>query len=59
MSATGLVLVYGGRLTFNLFYDLSPMLQGGEAFPVAIGLALMLSGHLFLVWLADLEIAAP
>ena len=59
LSATGLVLVYGSRLLFNLFYDLSPMLQGGEAFPVAIGIALLLGGHLFLVWLADLEIDPP
>ncbi len=59
LSTAGLVLVYGSRLLFNLFYDLSPMLQGGEAWPVAIGLALMLCGHLLLVWLADLEIEPP
>ncbi len=59
LSATGLVLVYGSRLVFNIFYDLSPMLQGGEAWPVATGLILLLSGHLFLVWLADLEIEPP
>ena len=59
LTATGLALVYGSRLLFNIFYDLSPMLQGGEAWPVAIGLGLMLVGHLFLVWLADLEIDPP
>jgi len=59
LSSIGLVLVYGSRLVFNLFYDLSPMLQGGEAWPVALGLALMLCGHLLLVWLADLEIEPP
>ncbi len=59
LSAIGLVLVYGSRLLLNLFYDLSPILQGWEAWPVALGLVLMLSGHLFLVWLADLEIDPP
>lgn len=59
LAATGLVLVYGSRLLFNLFFDLSPMLQGGEAIPVAVGLGLLLSGHLLLVWLADLEIDPP
>ncbi len=59
LSAIGLVFIYGSRLLFNIFYDLSPMLQGGEAWPVAIGLALLLSGHLLLVWLADLEISPP
>jgi len=59
LSSIGLVLIYGSRLLFNLFYDLSPMLQGGEAWPVALGLAMLLSGHLFLVWLADLEIEPP
>ncbi|MBA3240924.1 MAG: hypothetical protein H0T60_06825 [Acidobacteria bacterium] len=59
LSSIGLVLVYGSRLLFNLFYDLSPMLQGAEAWPVAAGLAFLLSGHLLLVWLADLEIEPP
>jgi len=59
LSAIGLVFVYASRLTLNLFYDLSPILQGWEAWPVAVGLVLMLSGHLFLVWLADLEIEPP
>jgi len=59
LSAIGLVLVYGSRLLLNLFYDLSPILQGYEAWPVALGLVLMLAGHLFLVWLADLEIDPP
>jgi len=59
LSAVGLVLIYGSRLVLNIFYDLSPMLQGWEAWPVAIGLAMMLAGHLFLVWLADLEIDPP
>ncbi len=59
MSAIGLVFIYGSRLVFNIFYDLSPMLQGGEAWPVALGLALLLGGHLLLVWLADLEIEPP
>lgn len=59
LSAIGLVLVYGSRLLFNLFYDLSPMLEGAEAWPVAAGLASLLTGHLFLVWLADLEIEPP
>jgi len=59
LSATGVVLVYGGRLLFSLFYDLSPILLGGEAWPVGLGLILMLAGHLFLVWLADLEIDPP
>lgn len=59
LSAIGLTLIYGSRLLFNVFYDLSPMLQGGEAWPVSIGLASLISGHLFLVWLADLEIEPP
>ena len=59
LSAVGIVLVYGSRLLLNLFYDLSPILQGWEAWPVAVGLILMLAGHLFLVWLADLEIDPP
>jgi len=59
LSAVGLVLVYASRLMLNLFYDLTPILQGWEAWPVAIGLVFMLSGHLFLVWLADLEIDPP
>lgn len=59
LTSTGLALVYGSRLVFNLFFDLSPMLQGGEAWPVAAGLTLMLGGHFLLVWLADLEIDPP
>lgn len=59
LAAIGLVLIYGSRLLFNLFYDLSPMLQGAEAWPVALGLTSLISGHLLLVWLADLEIDPP
>lgn len=59
LTSLGLVLIYGARLMFNILYALSPMLQGAEAWPVALGLALMLGGHLLLVWLADLEIDPP
>lgn len=59
LSSTGLMMVYGGHLLFNMFYNLSPTLQNGEAWPVAIGLVLFLTGNLLLVWLADLEIDPP